>query len=148
MSQDSTGSAVTRLHASWLRYHSFIPDRSKRFVSSTQHPEQLSGVQWLGHEAGHSSLSTVKVKNVWSYVFIVCCLIMCRGNFILILWCGLLISPSISLFLVYKEGDYWRYCFRIAESVLTFVLQKRILLYMQHLETLLFSEPQHTQLSI
>jgi len=47
-----------------MRYHGLIPDRSKRFVSSTQHPEQLLGVQWLGHEADHSPPSTVKVKNV------------------------------------------------------------------------------------
>jgi len=26
------------------------------------------GVKWLGHKAAHSPLSSVKVKNTWSYI--------------------------------------------------------------------------------
>jgi hypothetical protein len=45
------------------------------------------GVNWLGHEADHSPLSSAKVKKAWSYtstppyVFIAWCLVKHRDNF-------------------------------------------------------------------
>jgi hypothetical protein len=52
--------------------HDLIPDRSKRFACSVNHPnrlwDSLSSIQWLpgaksGHEADHASSPIAEVKS-------------------------------------------------------------------------------------
>lgn len=85
---------VNRLQASWLKNHSSIPYRVKRFFSSAKHSDgsrvnsafhslgtgYVVLVKCLGHDVDHLLHGVAKVKDGWSRTSIPkCALMMCKA---------------------------------------------------------------------
>jgi len=79
--QNSVVGTVARLYAGWSGIQIPVEARDFSFCKMSRlalDPTQplfgvcggsFPGVKWLGHEGNHSLLSSVEIKNEWSYTF-------------------------------------------------------------------------------